>query len=126
MSRRKRGESLRALVARLLAEHDMSGREFARRASSHGYSVSYTTINAIANGTRRQVTSDTLSAIAEVFGLDENEVRAAAGEAPVDDTTDPQLLALHRTLTPEEKVAALRAYREFVRSIRGLRHENNN
>ena len=124
MARRKRGESLRALVARMLAENDMSGREFARQAAARGYSVSYTTINAIANGTRQHVTSDTLEAIADVFGLDESDVRQAAGVAPLDDTTDPQLLALHRTLTPEEKVAALRVYREYVRTLRGLREKN--
>lgn len=115
---------MRALVARLLAENDMSGREFARQAATRGYTVSYTTINSIANGTRQHVTSDTLAAIAEVFGVDESEVRAAAGVAPLDDSTDPQLLALHRTLTPEEKVAALRVYREYVRTLRGLRKDN--
>lgn len=125
MSKRKRGENLRDLVARLLAENDMSGREFARRAERAGYSVSYTTINSIGNGTRQHVTSDTLAAIAQVFGIAEDEVRAAAGAPARDDSTDPQLLALHQSLSPEEKDAALRMYREYVRTLRGLRSSSN-
>lgn len=121
MAQRKRGESLRDLVARLLDENDMSGREFARRAAQRGYTVSYTTVNSIANGTRAKVTDETLSAIAEVFGVPEKDVRVAAGVPPKDDSTDPQLLALHKTLTPDEKRAALRMYREYVRTLRGLR-----
>jgi transcriptional regulator with XRE-family HTH domain len=126
MAQRKRGENLGDLVTRLLAELDMSGREFARRAEERGYSVSHTTINSVANGTRQHVTDDTLSAIAEVFSIDEQQVRKAAGAPARDDTTDPQLIALHKTLTPNEKEAALRMYREYVRTLRGLRDSNNN
>lgn len=125
MPARKRGEGLRELVARLLDEHEMSGRQFAKLAADRGFSVSYTTINSLKNGTRdpAHVTDDTLLAIAEVFNLDENQVRQAAGIAPRDDTTDPQLLALHKTLTPDEKQAALRMYQAYVRSLRNLRGE---
>ena len=126
MAQRKRGENLGDLVTRLLDELDMSGREFSRRANDRGYSVSYTTINSVVNGTRKHVTDDTLSAIADVFGIDEQQVRKAAGAPPRDDTTDPQLIALHKTLTPAEKEAALRMYREYVRTLRGLRDSNNN
>lgn len=121
MATRKRGETLRELVARLLAEQDMSGREFARQAAGRGYTVSYTTINSIANGTRAHVTDETLAAIGEVLGVPEEQVRVAAGVAPRDDSTDPQIIALHQTLTPDEKAAALRMYREYVRTLRALR-----
>lgn len=123
MAQRKKGEDLRALVTRLLEESGMSGREFARRASERGYSVSYTTINSVVNGTRRTVTDETLTAISEVFGVNEDTVREAAGAPPRDDTTDPQLLALHRTLTPAEKNAALSMYREYVRTLRAMREQ---
>ena len=121
MAQRKRGESLQQLVTRLLDDRDMSGREFARQAAERGYTVSYTTINSIKNGTRRTVTDDTLRAISEVFAIAEDQVRAAAGVPPRDESTDADLLKFHARLTPEEKRAGLRMYEEWVKSVRQLR-----
>lgn len=123
MAQARRGENLRDLVTRMLDERDISGRQFAKLAADRGYTVSYTTINSVKNGTRVRVTDETLAAIAEVFGVPESQVRAAAGAPPRDDSTDPQLLAAHKELSPEGKEAGLRMYREFVRTLKAARNQ---
>ncbi len=121
-------ETLQAVMREVLAKlGGISGREFARRADRHGLRVSYTTINNIAHGRHSgSVSPDTLKAIAVVGGVSEKRVRAAAGAPPVDETTDPMLLALHGELSPEEKREGLRMYREWVRSVKRMRRDQPN
>jgi hypothetical protein len=121
MATRKRGETLRELVNRMLDETGWSGRETARRAEEKGLALNYNTINEVRNGRRTEVTDATLEGFAGVFGLNVDDVRAAAGVAPRDDSTDPELLRLHASLTPEEKKQALATYRAYVNGLKKLR-----
>lgn len=114
-------ESLRELVTRLLDEHGWSGREAARRAEQHGYSTSYTTLNSITNGTRTQVSDETLESIAVIFKVPEDDVRAAAGVPSRHDATDGALARLHQSLTFEERQAGLEVYRAYVKAVVSLR-----
>jgi transcriptional regulator with XRE-family HTH domain len=119
---RPQPETLQELVRAVLDEQAISGRELARRAGQHNLRVSYTTINNLAQGRHTgNVSEETLKAIAVVGRVSEKRVRAAAGVPPLDESTDPQLLALHRELSPEEKREGLRMYREWVRSMKRMR-----
>lgn len=121
MAKRLPNETLQDLVSRLIAENGWSGRDTARRAEDKGYVLNYNTVNEIRNGRRVVVTDATVEAIAGVFGIPESQVRDAANMPPRDDTTDPELLKLHSTLTPDEKRAALAAYKAYVAGLKRLR-----
>lgn len=121
MAQRLPDETLQDLLIRLMGEADMSGRQFEAAAREAGYDISYGPINAARRGEAQKVSDKTIQAIAAVFNVPVGQVYAAAEQAMPDTSTDPQLLALHNELTPDEKKEALKMYRAQVAALKRLR-----
>lgn len=116
-----KNETLRQIVVRVMAEHDYSGRDVERLADAAGETISYVTVNEIANGKRKRVTEPKLVALSAALKVPVERLREAAGMPAVDTSTDAELLSLHGQLTPEEKEQALRMYRAQVQALKALR-----
>lgn len=121
MAQRLPDETLQDLVIRLLHERGMSGRQFETEARDAGVDISYGPVSAIKRGENRQVSEKTIKAISAVFNVPIGQVYAAAEQPMPDTSTDPQLLAVHNELTPEEKREALKMYKAQVASLKRLR-----
>lgn len=113
--------TLRQLVEQAAQKHDASGRQLSNLAKAQGFSVSYTILHRIKNGTyQAKPSTDTIRAIAWLAGVSERAAFTAAGQEvpgpPLGDELPPG--ADH--LTPKARKAVV----EFMRVLIDLEDEN--
>lgn len=77
----KQPESLKELVELAIQRHDASGLALSQMAQGAGYTVTYTTINQIRQGTYKSIPREpTLRALAWLAGVDDSVAFTAAGQ----------------------------------------------